>query len=688
MEAIRKKFIEAAVRPLSDNAEQQSAARALLEITVPDSVSGCEEATARWAAVDVEKRRFGWKKLLYISLAIVSLLVVGDFVRLSLNLRKLTSTIGRTNYIDFFHWGAGITEEEVARNLSPDETRLLFGDITKNSYSERMKALWDGEPESPMYFSAYVAAYHDEFDTLPPGFLATARRLDPDNAWFTYLAAGERARDAVQARKRSEAEKAANMPREWDMLDEVALDESLALLRESRSQSKCYNYFGRLNRMRIGLLPKETPAEIVFTENYFARNDGGLFYHLGYLSSAIKAKSWSCGQTGDTDSFRELWLDTEDLFQKLDGAEADSMMREMVHMNVTLGIVLEAVPAARKLGLDDLVERLSPTFEMAGERTAPEALRRRGVNTDVMWIHGGQLAFMFNLGNTNRLKDPPRLTMEELEPGRLMDHETVSWTGSHFAWAILVIGMGLCAAFRFRHPVLVRRLASRLEMLVPPRDWVWISGTGVVLPILYFLIVTRLTPLGGHGFSMLENNLTTFYFDDPPLGYVQWMALGLLVFFSSAGALVVCLKKRCGALGLVGRKCAFLILPIFCATAYIPASGWAVWDYSPFIAMTALVLGGIVPLFLVIMVFQACFSNYKAQIFHATFARLMMVSCAVAALAVISMAPVFKAMAYHWSGKDTLVRMDKDFPTGTEFEHRVALQFRKETREMMGDLLK
>jgi hypothetical protein len=85
---------------------------------------------------------------------------------------------------------------------------------------------------------------------------------------------------------------------------------------------------------------------------------------------------------------------------------------------------------------------------------------------------------------------------------------------------------------------------------------------------------------------------------------------------------------------------------------------------------------------------SALFSNYKTQIFYGTVARMLVVPCACAALLVISATPIFKAMAFHWSNKDTLVRMDKNFPTGTEYEHRVALQYRKETREVMGDLLK
>lgn len=683
----KSRFIEAAVRPLADNAEQQAAARSLLEISVVESGVGCEEATVRWDAVDLDKRRFGWKKSLYVFLCIVSLVMVTDLVRKLLNYEQATSSIGSTEYVDFFHWGSKISEEEVARDLTPDQTRLLFGDLSKTSYPDRMKSLWESEPDNPAYFSAYADACLRDYKKLPPDFLTTARRLDPNNAWFTYLAAGERSKGALKMRKQSDADRKANAPREWDVLDNVALNESLALLREARSQSKCDGYSAQLDREQIKLLSTGTPKEIVFTAVFFVGNHYSL-YKLGSLSAAINAKLWLCGEAGDTKYFNELLDDAEDFIRKIDKSEVESLPGEMVNMNVTFGLVANAFPAARKLGLSDIVAELRPVFETINQRHADYLLMKRESNADLMWDHGGELAHAVNVSNTRGIKNPPQLTMEELEPGRLMDHETVAWTGCYFAWAILVVSIGLAAAFRFRCPVLIRRLALRFEMLIPQRDWIRILGFGVVLPVFYFLAITRLTPLGGRGLSMLGCNVVTFYFDDPPLGFVQWIGLGLLILFSSGAALLVCVRKRCGALGMVSGKSLLLVVPIFCAAAFIPVSGWAVWDYSALVAMTAWILGGVVILWLVMIISSAVFSNYKKQIFYGTVARMLTVPCAFAALLVISSTPIFKAIAFHWSSKDTLVRMDKHLPTGTEYEHRVALQYRKETREVMGDLLK
>lgn len=60
----------------------------------------------------------------------------------------------------------------------------------------------------------------------------------------------------------------------------------------------------------------------------------------------------------------------------------------------------------------------------------------------------------------------------------------------------------ILALYRFRAPILIRRLSQRMSDLALPVDWFWVAFAGVLLPILYGFFVIRFTPWGGLDLSM------------------------------------------------------------------------------------------------------------------------------------------------------------------------------------------
>lgn len=118
---------------------------------------------------------------------------------------------------------------------------LLYENSTGGSKSGKTKVLWDSDPPNPAYFAEYAACYFPEHGgTLPPDFLETARRIDPQNAWFTYIAAGVKAKDAVKMRTQSKAENAANKTPEWDILDQTKLADAQGTQGNPRLQDQLY----------------------------------------------------------------------------------------------------------------------------------------------------------------------------------------------------------------------------------------------------------------------------------------------------------------------------------------------------------------------------------------------------------------------------------------------------------------
>lgn len=681
----RTRLIEAAVRPFEDNAELKLAAAQLLgEIMTPEP-AGTTEAIQRWETVDARTRKPAWRAVLFVVLAIVSAAVLADGARVLIHFENMIPTMGGSHFVDFFHNSPKITEAAFARRLNADEVRLLFGDLSKRSAPERMKVMWDSEPGNPAYFADFVNAYMEESGgKLPPDFLKTARRIDPENAWFTYVAAAVRATDAVKKRTPTKAAKAANATPEWDVLDSAALNDLLALLRDARNQPKCKTYQNELGRARVKSLPTGTPAEVTFALGYRFGTSLAAEVELRHLISALSAKAWLCGEENDQAAFNELLIDADGFLRKRMDAEVESQLAEFINQNAAYGFASNAAPAARKLGLFENLVKLDPQLEEFTRRKAEYETRKSDPNSERIQQHGGSLASTIVISPFRRFQNPPQITMEDLEPGRLMDHATLGWTATYFAWAALIVAMGAAAAFRFWSPALICRLAARLELLIQPRDWLWVIVFGIVLPIAYFIAVTRYTPWGGRELSMNWNELSVPYFDDLPLGLAQHVGLTLLIVFSCGAASCWRLRSRTKSLGLVTASSFGLLVPVACLAAFIPVSGWSVVHSSEAIAVTAWGFAGISLVWLILIGFQSLFGRVQTRLRHGIVARMLVPCCAFAAILALSAAPFYKVMAFEWSGKDTLVRASENFPSGSEFEHRLTLQLRKELREILG----
>lgn len=684
MDSSKKRFIEAATRSLSGNAESRARAVSLLEQSVACTDTNCDDAVARWDAVDGKTRRFGAKAILYLCLMIVSGWMLADGIRILIHLENMTSCMCGSSFVDFFHNSPRIQEEDVARELSDPKKMLLFGDLSRTSKVDRMKGLWDSDPGNPGYFVDYAYAYSEEKDTLPPDFLETARRIDPDNAWFTYIAAGEMAIQAVKTRPRSKTDQLGNIPPEWEILDAAALERSLKILREARGQPRCENPLLEIQRERAKLLPTRTPTELVFAIYYRYQDSSAIEIKLRALGPAIAAKAWLCGKENDPEAFRNLVFDANHFLKQCADSEVGDLLGEMINTNVAFNWVESACPVANQLGLNPEAAELESAWKSVKERKALRNVRKRNVNSELIYDRGGELAAFGAVSPIFTLIDSPRLSPAALVPGRLMDHETVAWTGSYFVWAIFIVAMGVSVGIRRWQPPLIQNLANRLELLLLPRDWIMIVFLGIVIPITYFIWITRFTPWGGREWSVGHSSLNIPFLDNFLLGWAQQCALGLLVILSVGAAGCRSIRKRARPLGLVTIGSASLIFPILSCAAFIPIRGWQVLDPSHAATAATSISGGITVVWLLLIAFRMKFGSYHSRLRHAVAGRILVPCFAFAALVAISSAPIFKHLAFQWSAKDTLVRMDKDFPAGTEFQHRVALQYRQELRQTLG----
>jgi hypothetical protein len=97
-----------------------------------------------------------------------------------------------------------------------------------------------------------------------------------------------------------------------------------------------------------------------------------------------------------------------------------------------------------------------------------------------------------------QVMNPPPLTEADLKPGRYADHALLERLFAWTAWLLLGGCVGLAALSRFRHHPLAWGLSARVQDLIRPSDWLWMVAGGVVFPLVWYGIFTRLTPLSAH----------------------------------------------------------------------------------------------------------------------------------------------------------------------------------------------
>ena len=672
------RLIEAAVHPFADNAEMKLAASRLLEtLDSPDSTA--ESAIQRWHQIDSRRRKPLIRIALFCILAIISAIILTASIRQVIGYQKIAGWF----FSDDFYGDFPKPEELIGQNLTRDQKLLLFGDSSATSRDLRAKALWDSEPDNPAYFAEYAAAYQSETGKLPPDFLATARRLDPDNAWFTYVAAAALAKNSCKDLLPAPLADGTVPPFTWEISDPAKLAAVMALLREAPGQSRCENYQSHLLQKRIPLLPQTDLLENLnstYAINHIRVSDN---IRVNMLSLAICAQSWQLGENNDIESFRLLLADSDLFLRRMLDLEAPTMLDTVVLRGTTKIMTNHLIPAAEKLGLSaeakrlkEIQERLDKLRESAKAAALLIAGHPPGETSGT--IVGSHLAGL------KVAATPPPISDSDVKPGRLTEHEIIFQLGSLATWALLLVSLAAAVIYRFRSPALIRRLAARMETLLRPSDWAWLLLVGTVLPFCYFMLITRLSPLGGRDFSLTKNDLQIFPDTVVPLPLAQFLGLTMLLILCPVLVTRWRLGIRGTAFGFTREKPWLAFAAVGCAAAFIPLIGWMVRAGEKFHIHLAFALLGLAVLWLLVVVFRALLGGPARLLHSSSAARVLVPAYAVAMLLMISMIPVFKATERYWFRQDKLMRFDPAHPALFRYESAVSQQAQRELRQAMG----
>jgi hypothetical protein len=647
------RLMDAALRPLTEHPEQHQAGRMLLEGMAPQATHpGADAMMARWDAVDTATRRPPLRWMLGAMLVLLSAWGLLVTINEGLFYKRALGWLGLGTML----WTPGDSHELIAKGLSEKNKFLLFGDLSKPAASDRMLALWDSAPDNPAYFAEYAMTYRADHGEYPPEFLATARRLDPANAWFTYHAAADLARNSVKKAKQSyQARKAGETPT-WIVLDQAKLNQALALLREASQQKDCVNRQKELVAGRLPLLPQDNQMSRVLAQchvsGYIAAD-----ITLRYLSEVIAAQAWLLGDAGDAAGFRQL-LGDADAFIMACGSMRHPTLVDVLLLKANAGTAIRNLqPAAAQLGMPEAALRLKRIKDRLAQLSEDQKNRRPSDQLALRSsLLAGSIDFMQSL-----VKSPPALMDDALKPGRMIEHLMFARAGSLALWAVLGVGLLVLAVFRYCLPAWMLRLAQRMNALLLPIDWAWLTVAGVLLPFGCVTVLLRCTRLGGQDWGIKATGLI--------LPAADFLALALLLLVVPALIARWRLGRRAAALGICSGNQWPGWLAVAAGLAFVPVLGmsapilreqssfgldwnfaghWLTWRFALLVPLMLWILCNIV---------RALAVKFTSQFAAAVVALALIPAYACGMLLSMVSVPVYQAAQTCWERQDPMTEV-------------------------------
>ena len=653
-------------RPLVGNPELHAAAVAELQ---QRWVAGEAEsaATAALEQTDAHPLRRRWRMVLGLVTVVVSLpLLVGVTISYVGDLAQLKDLAGRPPERE----GQKSLAERLGQGLSPAERLLLVGAPNARKDADRWRPLWESAPDKPAYLAEYALAFLRTNHSLSPEISEAAQRIDPDNGWFPALTAAGLADGVVKKGTRTSQEKREGKAIPWEILDEPRLREALLQLHAAATKPRFTGYRNELHQERARLLPPRVDlASQMMWLLQASRTESGLI-PLRTLSEAIAAGAEQCAARRDAEGFHQILAD----WRWLVGAAVDdgaTMIDQLVARALLTTPLANFRDAARALGLEAEAVNFAAQEQLEREQRGRAASGNS--NSELARQRGSLLAGMA-LVAPSVIKSPPVVTAADLRPGRLVDHAVFDRLCAAGIW--LVLGTAVASAISpFRGRAVIRALAARLLDLLRPSDWAWLLLGGVAAPVLWYLAITRLTPLSAREWSLGQSGFL--------LPICQKAALPLLLACLPL-ALAEWRLGRLGAafgletprrwLGWWAAGAAALAIPALGAAAYGRELGFQV--------LVVGLLGGPVCALLAPEFRRASWTKHHA-LRRATVVRMAVPAWLCAMLLCALALPFHYAEERHWVREDRVLEVPADRPAMSRYEAQLVPLLQAETLARM-----
>ncbi|MES2997290.1 MAG: hypothetical protein V4733_10825 [Verrucomicrobiota bacterium] len=651
-----RRLINAATQPLGDKHELRRQAENELENAMAET--GATEGEVEEMAVKLETRRKkmpGWAATACAGIAVVvsGFLVAKPVVAYVRTVKSVSS-----GFLDI-----PMIELRETEKLTPKQ-RLLFENYDSSGSGTRYEKLWRSEPGNPVYLAEYVKSRYGV--PLTEELREAAAKNDPNNGFFDLMDAAGLTKSAI------ELEISSKWPARWKVKDEAKFAEALAKIRIGLGRPEFRTYQREIFREREALTREadDVIGGMARTSRLmFSTSSGSI--SLRKVCDVWNATAQRCVEKRDMAGFREIISDWENLTVKMIG-EGNTLVDLLVARVMLSGLDFRF--HAKELGLNEEAKR----FEDLYDRLEREKKARKNPAWSERVAHRSSTLAGMSTPMLARQVDNPREPEEaEIKPGRLAEHAFVERIFSAAGWLLLCVAAGAGAlALRLRGK-LAKGLSESVAGLLRTKDRAMIFMIGIGIPLLWYFLITRFTPLGAREFS--PSHVASI----PTGGQFAALGVSLVILLVVIGGWL--LGKRGKALGLAGRRqwigwlaavMALACVPLFGAVNYA-LENWMIFTLCGVFAVPVLwVLAGPVWFFI----------GNRGQVLRRSILARVVWPVWLAAAAVVSLL----TLAMHveerfWTKRDVLFSVPADSQSSTAYENEITEILRGELREILAD---
>jgi len=634
-----------------------------------------DAATRRLEAVDESggaKRRRLLRRWGMAAILVVAVLLVIPVAARKLDGLLALRAVGELLNPSLFSGGSSARQQEIlerrlTRDLNEDERAFLLASDSRPA------------PEDPAMYADFLA-HRLLGGRLPGDVLERAGRIDPENAHFLLLVAGETAKDAVKGEKRpvtGSGEKPSILS-DWEVVDEEAVKEALELAHRAAEMPRCDSYESEIMSRRLRLLPahEDIPTGIL-RSSFLAAQPSSRFGAMR-VGKVLSAEAQRLADAGDRDGLKRL-VGTWEVLAAMLAEDSHTLIDVLIARAFAQQVGEHLLEGCRKLGLEEEEQRLEPVVENL-KAIREQVQERRKLDTDAerrITLHAGALAAMTlpALASVAGEVTPP--TLEELEPGRMAEHALIDQL---VALAMAVLSMLAALGIRLflvMRPRGLRALGDRLELLWSARDLAWITLIGVLLPAAGWFLLTRWLPTSGREFGP---RLTMFLVPG-----VQAVCLLAVMWTSLLQAVRWRLRKRGEIIGVgEGRLGPGWLMAGLCLvgaglpglTLQVPAGG--AWWLRVSGGLAAVALIG-----LTVWAGRALFGGHRRALGRQLAGLALLPGLVLMALLFAAAVPLFEREERDWVARDELMGTDPERPAMTSYEWEVTQAARKELQGVL-----
>jgi hypothetical protein len=654
-------LIEKVTEPLADNAERRMAAHAFLGEKFDAAHPGMAEATARIEAAGRRKFPLVRKALPWVLAALVLAAAVYSWLP---TIRWMTQVLNTLSSYSSTGFGR-VWPPPPAVGLYKKGQSSLWDGFYEKGFLEKKRTLrlfFD----HPAHFDEYVHAFVSERQSLPPDFLETAAHMAPENAYFIYYAAGRVGAECLNHKK---------------ITDPAAFEEAMALIAKAAALSNYETYTDCNLNARGHVLPADFKHDLIKAFGYAYGGSSGMI-QLRNISDLLCARAEQLSKSGRKEEFLALAKQREAFIAHL-GRNLDlNLASELIYASIAMDTAKNFESAADLLGLTEMAETYRKQAEaLQVEKDLRDIREKKGKNYAFSMDKATHLHLRHTMTTFEReVMSMPPISADDFELMRRAEHELVGGLGLLAIALSIALAALLVFLFRFVFTPMIRVPAKRMAGTLGMADWAWVIGLGVVMPILLFLQITRLTPQGGREYGLLHFQMA--------FPGVQYVALLLALLIAPAMAVRWRLGKILAPFGFGDR---FTVSTAYCVViVLLPWSQQALIFVERFGMEQRLTLAALAapPTLCLCLLFanalRAILGKPAARLAQCATALAVLPAYPIAIILLCALTPIYSAGEKRWLAQETLLRIDPDVPLDALDVLKFTAQKRKEINAITG----